>query len=720
MSLITPELDYLVDNFAPGYMDSPEPQRVPKGATPDAKNCLFSKLQLSPERTANIKKREGARLLTTSAVVAGQGFDGLYEFRKVGQTSGRLVGVVGGKVYYWDNVSAFVQIGATAPFLVGTKVVFHVQRNLLFIMDGTSTRAWDGILAADLFTPGEVAPTGAPALTTSAGPGVTGTYEGLAVWYDSVHDHETSPGPLSAQVVLAAQTRNWAKPAGAPGANYDKWRVYCRRVDTNEVYYKLVATVAIGTATVAESLSDAGRNLAGLAPLPLSNDVPAQTYITAVEFQGYRIAVATNDDQIAVSKLLDPQSQKASDLIGVARGAGGEVRSLFKFNTDCVVQKASRSYRLKGDRMPFIPEEVHSTFGNVGPTSAVEVKGKFYAWDEEKGPYWTDLQTNWNPIGTARIQSTIDTVPKTFARYIDCVHLKSLNLVIWSVPNTTGRRRTLIAWHTELETWLPPITGLEYATLATFVDTNGMTNLYIGDYWGRLFQYFTDNVEGVPSGTLIARVSASTASTVTVDNVVTINADGSLTIGAAATFYTTGDGLKGIPVLHLTTGGTAQWRRVQSNTATILTLDTTNDAPWTNNPVAGDLIVVGGIEWYWRAPVITWGEPYRKKKGGYVAVQARPGSASFRLRIAGLMEGLVTQGFLKNFSFATSSAWGAGLWGSMLWGAGNSALLKTRIQRSFYGFSFELWNPFPNQPIEIISARVTADTLKRRWVGSGA
>jgi hypothetical protein len=67
------------------------------------------------------------------------------------------------------------------------------------------------------------------------GPGVTGTYEGVrAVWYDSTHDHESSPSALSAQVVFANQTRNWAKPAGAPGANYDKWRVYCRSVDLNE------------------------------------------------------------------------------------------------------------------------------------------------------------------------------------------------------------------------------------------------------------------------------------------------------------------------------------------------------------------------------------------------------------------------------------------------------------------------------------------------------
>jgi hypothetical protein len=292
-------------------------------------------------------------------------------------------------------------------------------------------------------------------------------------------------------------------------------------------------------------------------------------------------------------------------------------------------------------------------------------------------------------------------------------------VVLWSVPNAAGRRRTLLAYHTELETWLPPITGLEYATWRRSSTRTAATNLYVGDYWGRLFQYFTDNGEGVPSGTLLARVTASTANTVTVDNDIAIASDGSYTIGAASAFYTTGDGLKGIPVLHIDSSGNSQWRRIQANTAAILTLDTTNDAAWTNLPQAGDLIVVGGIEWFWRAPVITFDDPFRKKKGGFFAVRCRPGSSAFRLRLAGLMEGLITTGLTKTFSFASTSAWGAGSWGSMLWGGADATSVKTRISRTFFGFSFELWNPYPNQPIEVISARVGADVLPGQWVNSG-
>jgi hypothetical protein len=591
MSLFTPDVDYTVRSFHPGFMSGPEPDTIPQGGTPDAKNCLFGAEQLDPAPRARLEKRTGSRLLTPAQVVAGKGFDGLYEFRRVGDISGRLIGIVDGKVYYWNEAtSLFVQIGVTAPFVSGTKVICFTFRNLLFIMDGTTTRCWDGVLANDLFSDGTVAPTGASALTVTAGPGVTGTYEGFAVWYDSTHDHESSPSPLSAQVVFANQTRNWAKPAGAPAANYDKWRVYCRSVTLNEVYFKKVAEVAIATVTVAETTTDTARNLATLGPLPLVNDPPPADFIFQAEFQGYRLGVRANDDQIYVSKIADPQSQHPNDILGVSRGSGGELRSIYKFGTECVVQKASKTYRLKGDRMPFLPDEVHSTFGNVGPLSAVEIKGRFFAWDEDHGPYWTDLNLNWVPIATARVQDEIALVPKTSAKSIQCVHLKSKNLVIWAIPTgASTRRRTLLAFHTEFNSWLPLITGLEFAELATFIDTNGSLDLYIGDYWGRLLKFFTDNVEGVPSGSLVARVLSSTSGTVTCDYEMTQ----SLTAGTwavpsvptAVAFYTTGAGLTGLPVLHISATGDRQWRRIQSNTGAVITLDTTNDAAWNNQPL---------------------------------------------------------------------------------------------------------------------------------------
>jgi hypothetical protein len=57
-----------------------------------------------------------------------------------------------------------------------------------------------------------------------------------------------------------------------------------------------------------------------------------------------------------------------------------------------------------------------------------------------------------------------------------------------------------------------------------------------------------------------------------------------VTAGAAA-FYTGGSGLAGLPVaVALARRAVWQWRRIQSNTATTITLDVTNDNPWTTTP----------------------------------------------------------------------------------------------------------------------------------------
>jgi hypothetical protein len=49
--------------------------------------------------------------------------------------------------------------------------------------------------------------------------------------------------------------------------------------------------------------------------------------------------VAKDDDQIYVSRINDPQSQRASDVLGVGRGTGGELRSAYKFGTECVCRR---------------------------------------------------------------------------------------------------------------------------------------------------------------------------------------------------------------------------------------------------------------------------------------------------------------------------------------------------------------------------------------------
>jgi hypothetical protein len=141
------------------------------------------------------------------------------------------------------------------------------------------------------------------------------------------------------------------------------------------------------------------------------------------------------------------------------------------------------------------------------------------------------------------------------------VHYRTLNIIAWAIPTTSTRRRTLLQFNYLLGRWLPPITGFEYAALTEFTTPAAAYGVYFGDEWGRVYELFSGEVDGVPSGTTESAITAATA--------------GTITAGAAA-FYTTGSGLAGMPVLVVSPSGACQWVRIQSNTATVLTLDTVN------------------------------------------------------------------------------------------------------------------------------------------------
>lgn len=698
MSLFAPELTYDVQNWAPGFLDSPDASQMPKGSTPSAANCLWT--SLTPDGNCTLSKRTGAALVTPSCLSVDKRIDNLFEFSREGFAS-QLLAVCDGALKKWDGVNTFPLI-ANLGMASGSLVQFMAFRRLVLIMNGALQKCYDGLT---VFGVGFAAPTAAPGLATTApiGGGVTGTYESLATWYDSTHDHESSPSAQSGGVVFAAQARRHTKPAGAPPANVDKWRVYVRRNDTNEQYFKLAAEIPIGTVTFDEEKTDSARNLASnlLAPLPNANDVPP-VFAFAEEALGYRFGVQKDDSFVWVSALNDPQSQHPKDKIAVAAGDGYAVTTVKPIGKDTIlVQKARKSWTLTGDRMPFVPKGLDGSLGNHSQTSSVEAAGKYWAWDAERGPYVTDLATSWDSLVDGRIARVVSTV--NVNAEIRCGHFKKGGLIIWLVATgASTRSTTMLAYNYIVKSWLPPIYGVEYAALTTFKDASGAVNLYIGDQWGRVFQYFVGDVEGVPDGTLTAQVTAADANSVT---------------AADAAFYTDGDGLKGLPVGVVDAYGNWQIRTIASNTGTQINLDIANGPGWATVPDNTYQVVVGGIDWFWSSPLINWGAPMRRKQGRYVYAQARAVSASgagliVRARLDDENNVLTVS---ETFAIRSAGGWGSGLWGVMLWGGAARQTGRKRLTRSFYGIQFELSNRFPQQPMELTCFGVTADGKKGRW-----
>jgi hypothetical protein len=713
MSLISPDYRVWADDFSPGFLDTPDVSELPDGAMPEAANGFFSRVQIDGKKRASLKKRPGDRLVAAVAMALGKAVDGLCEFTRIG-ASNELIAVCNGTVYRLNaGGTAFEALTGGTGFTAGQPVRFLVFRDQLFMSDGTLMKRYNGTAC---FTVGFAAPTAAPGLADGgAGTLPAGTWEGYAVWHDSTTDHESNPSATTAQVVLAAShQRTWTKPAGAPPSNVDNWRVYCRRVDTAEIAFFRTVTVPIATASISESTSDTARRDAGTGPASSDNAPPVSAFAVWAAWKGYVIAAAKGSQEFSVSKLGDAESYHPKDKLN-ARSGGRDIRvirTIGMLNSEtskCILQTPTRSFVLRGDRMPFIPDEAHPNFGCVAQEAGVEVGGDYYAWDETKGPYRTDFAGTWEMLGAARVQGIIESATRGSLSSIRAVHDEQHHLVIWALPlNGSTRCRTLLAYHYLLGAWLPPITGLEYTALCSFTNASGVAGVYAGDQWGRVHQLFVGTRIGPATGTVLATVTGATASTVT---------------AADAAFYTTGDGLAGLPVAVVSPAGQWQLRRIQSNTATQITLDTTNDVAWSTTPLTDGTwqVVVGPITWFVTTKAFDCGEPDLVKRGGHVTIDAHTGGSGQILQVDGRFNESAGVEPVASFRFGDSgAAWGVAVFGTSLWGSGGQTPRRMRLERTFLSLQIRAWNFYPDETAELKAIGLTADALPRRRVPGAA
>jgi len=698
VSFHRPQRSIWVNDFTAGYLDSPQSDAIPPGATPDAKNAFLYDINLDA-RTCSMGRRKGTRLCNATTLSSGKRVDGLFDYRRPG-ASATLIAMCNGQLSSIDPVAGTTASLGASFGTAGNTARFVPYKSNVIIYDGSAQRRWDG---TTLYTLGMATPGTITNMVAGAGT-LTGTYEAVYTWYDSVLDRDSSISTATATLVLAGQGRTHTRPGSTIPSSATHWRAWVRRTDTNELNYYLAGSQVVGTAALTETLSDAARRLQDIAAKPNVNDPPPGNFAVLAEIDGYGIGALANATDYYVSKIGDLESWHPKDKFPVSRATGEALSWARAFAGRRLIGTPHGTWELRGDRVPFAVKNVHTMYGNVSQDAVVEVDSLLYGWDRVRGPYVTDLST-WRPLADHRIGTFVDTINRGALTDIRAVHDEVRSLVIWAVPTTSTRRRTLLAYHTLLGCWLPPITGLEYGSLSPFTDSNSALGLYLGDYWGRIYELFSGSREGVPSGTVSAPITGSSASTATC---------------SSATFYTTGSGLAGLPVAAVSPAGVWQWRRIQSNTATQITLDTTNDAPWTTTPATDGTwtLVVGGIDWFWRTPWLDFGAPHKQKKGGFVYVQCSAEQANLTLSCKGRFneeDGTIQPGDY-NFAVPVGSArWGSAVWGTSLWGGrANRTLQKQRINRSFLSAQLHFYNAYPDQEIKILMYGLQCDEQPRR------
>lgn len=706
MSLSAPQLKRFVRDFSAGFLDSPESDTLPLGATPDARNYILASIQEQglgdedgDQARAILRKRNGFTLVNPTAMASATEVKAVIDFqREIGASE--LLAVCNGDLFKWDGASSMSNLGGNWSTSAAVPINTLRFKNNVVIMDGTVMQRYNGTA---LFDMGQVKPTAAPGLATTGAGAITGTYEGYVVWYDSTMDHESSPSAVSAAVVFAAQQRRWTKPTGSPGSNYDKWRIYARRTDTNEVNFYKVGDVAIGTTTFDEQVSDTARVDAGAGPFSASNDPPPAFAFMGL-YRDHGIGVKTDESYFYVSKQGDLESWHPSDKFAVERGMGKPLRSVTQYGTETVLCKPNKTFRLVGERLPLRIEPVHSEFGNVSQKSAMEIEGLLYAWDEQKGPYVTDL-TTWRTLADNRIAETLAGVNREWSIDVQIEQVPDLNLVVWILSNvsTQRRRRLMLAYNYRLGRWCAPVTGLEFGSMARFITASEGVQLYVGDYWGRLYRMFSGESDGVPgTATLEAAVTSATNSTVT---------------ASGAAFYTTGNGMAGQRVLVKSPSGAYQWRRIQSNTSTEITLDTVNDVVWTTNPDVGWTVYCGAIEFYAWMRWEDFGVPEMLKIGRLLGIEGKTASDATVVEVMARFNGDESVVTTYNFTFPTTGGvWGQSQWGTGLWGARQRRIQEQRIGRSFFSMQVGFRSYRAGRAVDITAFGIKADPRRRKRV----
>lgn len=715
MSFHQPNFSDYVRDFSFGFMDSVETDTMPLGATPDARNWFLAPVMEARDggetgRRAVLRKRKAAESLSPVPMASEQTVDLLFWFVPE-NGSAQLLAACNAVLYRYDTSNqVFVSVGALTGFLPGTPIFALQFKDNVLLTDGHAMLRYTG---SALLPMGLTAP-GLPTLTavTPGGLPNTAIYESFVVWYDSTMDHESSPSPVTATITMSGTngTRRHGRPASPP-SNATHWRVYVRRVDTSELnFFRTGVDQPVATLTYDEAASDTARRIAG--PRPNENDPPPSSppFLAVGVFKDYGIGIKPHQSYYAVSKLGDLESWHPSDVFALERGAGKPLRSVTAFREDVLLQKPNKTWRLDGDRPPFRAIPVHSEYGNVGKQSAIEVERVLYGWDEQKGPYRTDL-TEWEPLGTNRLMRLLGELNRDELENIQVEVDPANTLVVWAVPasgRTQPRRRHLLAFNYRLSVWLPPVTGLEYACLCRYQPIGEALSLYAGDYWGRVYRLFQTNREGLPAtATVTFQVLSATTSTVTVD-----------TLGGTVALYTTGAGLAGLMALVVSPSGAYHWRRIRSNTADTITLDTLHDQMFSTVPDSTWTLHLGAVQAYWTVPWVDHRRPELLKRGGFLFVEGRSSVAhdvvTVQLRVNQSLSLESTWDFGMG---AGGMLWGVDLWGVGAWGGGQTrGMHKQRINRTYYSAQLRVQSYLADTPVDITGVGLESDARPRKRV----
>ncbi len=676
-------LNDLLADWSEGVNMALELDKLPINAAAFGDNSAFT--QFGPGGTA-IGARRGASIGNLTAVTGTTPIMGMFDYRKFSggaESAFFLLVSRNGRLDTYDQSADTVAAsdsGNATVFPTGDFWPdFAVANNLCFLADGQNNSIWTTPNAKFNGTAvqqwGIAAPTAAPTLATTTG-GMTGSYDVAYSYYNTNTGHMSSRSASATLSVTAQGIQVTMTASSDPQVTH--FIVHVRKPTIQNSFF-VAATTTTNPYTI--NLTDAQLlALTVLSPdISENNPPPIGNYLA---WHGSRMFLAgnpTNGSRLFYSKVGLPEAFDPDFFERINEDDGRKITALHSVNEILLIFKRDATYALFGDS----PDswQIRLLFAHVGCTShrsLVTVEGITYWWSE-LGPMRWAGQGDPEPIGQIYLGDQVGPSSVTSARlhHVAVGWDQPRQSIFWAVPVGTGQTQNnrLYPWNYrvgrwEAHRWNP----FDISAIAQIQDLNSRPWVWVGNYLGRAYKWWNADNDG-------ARTGFTRAGSVTSAN---FSGGNTILTHAGATFDTTSIGLKELGLYLVDPNDPShlvQRKRITANTATTITVE----SGFTVNAGRTYTYIVGGINFQWNTRTVDSGVPFYKKRYEFLHVQVE--STVPVVTLAADVYFSYGVDYLSVLSLSTggnAGVWGTSLWDNFVWG-GAQATLDTRLRMARTG-----------------------------------
>jgi hypothetical protein len=693
----------ITESWHTGVVTSVEPDQIPLSALSRGKNSVLA--QVGPD-LAIIEKRLGLHTMNTSAITGGGAVIGQYEFKRLEAgtfTRYDLKVTNTGRITRVDTSGTYTTVATTLT--AGDYFPdFAVSNNLLFIVNGQDRLKYDGTTVTNF---GIDPPVTAPTIADSglAGNHAGGNYDAFVTFGNSSTGHESSAGPTSSTVAVAAsRTIDWSAIPVSADPQVDRRFLYLRRQNSQIPFY-LAATIN-DNVTTTTTTSVLETTLTVIGPDQDANDRPPVGVKYAAVYKS-RVFLANEAGFLFWSRPDEPEAFDPDNAEPVNVEDGQRVTGLFATEEALLIFKTNSIHIMTGDdEQTFRWDIWDPTIGCVSHRTLCASEGQLW-WYSQHGPTFMMGVGKPNLAAHMRFDPTVAPDAINYATLSEaCAQIdEAERRVLFAVPGIGQVRNTKIlpvslrTGALEAEEHDP----VDIASLGIAADITGAPRVFIGSYNGLIFRMNDGLDDGVPSGDTVVRWVADASAQDTFTGLLEQEDDD------PAALFTTGAALAERKVTFLRAADSSLVSttrpRIVSNTTTGLV---------THLAISGFqvgeeyLILIGGPNFEIDLGPSHTKNPFNKKRYHHFYLSARSNTSAAEVRIELFYNGNAAASTTRELQL-TGSGWDQAEWDEALWDAVAASVKRFAAGHTGINWKARLINRFPGEAIAIVKAGMSGE-----------